>query len=147
MKIGALAEATGTPIVTIRFYEQEGLLPAPPRGENNYRAYQPAHVERLAFIRQCRNLDMTLDEIRSLIELRRTPEKGCGEVNALLEEHIGHVDERIRALQSLKKELTALRARCASPSAVGDCGILSGLDTAEVSAPIKGKRRHVHGAH
>ena len=66
MKIGILAEATGTPVETIRFYEREGLLPPPARAENNYRMYLPVHVERLAFVRQCRNLDMTLDEIRAL---------------------------------------------------------------------------------
>ena len=65
MKIGALAEATGTPVETIRFYEREGLLPPPARAENNYRLYLPIHVERLAFVRQCRGLDMTLDEIRA----------------------------------------------------------------------------------
>ena len=49
MKIGALAEATGTPVETIRFYEREGLLPPPARADNNYRVYLPAHAERLAF--------------------------------------------------------------------------------------------------
>ena len=73
MKIGILAEATGTPVETIRFYEREGLLPPPARAENNYRMYLPVHVERLAFVRQCRNLDMTLDEIRALLALRESP--------------------------------------------------------------------------
>jgi Cd(II)/Pb(II)-responsive transcriptional regulator len=99
MKIGALAEATGTPVETIRFYEREGLLPPPARADNNYRVYLPAHVERLAFIRQCRNLDMTLDEIRALIALRESPAQDCGEINALLDEHIGHVAHRIRELK------------------------------------------------
>ncbi len=68
MKIGALADATGTPVETIRFYEREGLMPPPARAANNYRLYLPAHVERLAFIRQCRSLDMTLDEIERLLD-------------------------------------------------------------------------------
>ena len=88
MKIGALAEATGTPVETIRFYEREGLLPPPLRANNNYRMYLPTHLERLAFIRQCRNLDMTLDEVRALIRLRDTPSQDCGEVNALLRKHL-----------------------------------------------------------
>lgn len=146
MKIGHLSEATATPVETIRFYEREGLLPAPARADNNYRVYLPAHAERLAFIRQCRSLDMTLDEIRSLLALRDAPAQDCSEVNALLDEHIRHVAERIRELQALKKDLQALRARCQSPSAVSECGILNELDNAAAAPPVP-VRRHIHGAH
>ena len=148
MKIGALAEATGTPVETIRFYEREGLLPPPARAENNYRLYLPAHVERLAFIRQCRTLDMTLDEIRALIQLREAPAPDCGEINTLLDEHIGHVAQRIRELRALEIDLKALRARCTSPHAVADCGILDGLDRAAAETPTPAaRRRHVNGTH
>lgn len=147
MKIGALAEATGTPVETIRFYEREGLLPPPLRADNNYRMYLPAHLERLAFIRQCRNLNMTLDEIRALIALRESPAQDCGEVNALLDEHIGHVAHRIRELRALEKDLKALRARCAAPHPLAECGILNGLDSASTAPTAPAKRRHVHGAH
>jgi Cd(II)/Pb(II)-responsive transcriptional regulator len=147
VKIGALAEATGTPVETIRFYEKEGLLPPPARADNNYRVYLPAHVERLAFIRQCRSLDMTLDEIRVLIDLRQVSAQDCGEVNTLLDEHIAHVNERIRELRGLQKQLKELRARCAAPSAMTDCGILDGLDRASAETPSPRKRRHVRGAH
>ena len=84
MRIGELAESTGTAVETIRFYEREGLVPAAQRADNNYRVYTAAHAERLAFIRHCRNLDMTLDEIRTLLRLRDAPSQDCGEVNALL---------------------------------------------------------------
>ena len=147
MKIGALAEATGTPVETIRFYEREGLLPPPARADNNYRVYLPAHAERLAFIRQCRNLDMTLDEIRALIALRESPAQDCGEVNALLDEHIGHVAHRIRELRALEKDLKSLRARGASPHALANCGIPPGLARAAAAPAAPAKRRHVHGAH
>ncbi|GAP38764.1 Cd(II)/Pb(II)-responsive transcriptional regulator [Piscinibacter sakaiensis] len=147
MKIGALSEATSTPVETIRFYEREGLLPPPARAENNYRQYLPSHGERLAFIRQCRNLDMTLDEIRSLIALRESPAPDCGAVNALLDQHIGHVADRIRELRALKKELEALRARCAAPHPLAECGILEGLDQAAVAPAAPATRRHVHGTH
>lgn len=148
MKIGALAEATGTPVETIRYYEREGLLPPPARAENNYRVYLPAHVERLAFVRQCRSLDMTLDEIRALIELRETPAEDCGDINALLDEHIGHVAQRIRELRALEGELKALRAHCTSPHPVSECGILDGLDRAAGQpATAARKARHVSGTH
>jgi Cd(II)/Pb(II)-responsive transcriptional regulator len=146
MKIGKLAEATATPVETIRFYEREGLLPAPARADNNYRVYLPTHVERLAFIRQCRGLDMTLDEIRALLDLRDAPAQDCSEVNALLEEHVQHVTERIRELQALKRDLQRLRARCKSPSSLSECGILNELDNAAVTQPTP-SRRHIHGTH
>ncbi len=129
MRIGDLAEATGTPVETIRFYERERLLSAARRTANNYRLYTSAHVERLGFIRHCRNLDMTLDEIRSLLRLRDSPSQDCGEVNALLDEHIGHVAQRIRELRALEKDLKALRARCSTPHSIDNCGILNELDS------------------
>jgi Cd(II)/Pb(II)-responsive transcriptional regulator len=152
MKIGALAEATGTPVQTIRFYEREGLLPPPARSDNNYRTYLPLHAERLAFIRQCRGLDMTLDEIRALIALREAPAQDCTGVNALLDAHIGHVAQRIRELRSLEKSLKALRERCAAPLPMAACGILSGLDEAAASgagaaAPSASHVGRAHGRH
>jgi len=147
MRIGELARASGTPIETIRFYEREGLLPAPARTEGNYRIYDAAHAERLSFIRQCRNLDMTLDEVRALLRFRDAPQSDCGEVNLLLDEHVEHVAQRIRELKTLEKELRALRARCTSPHAIADCGILQGLDEAAGSPGKPARTRHVRGAH
>jgi len=147
MRIGDLADSTGTPVETIRFYEREGLIPAARRAANNYRVYTAAHVERLAFIRHCRNLDMTLDEVRTLLRLRDRPSHDCGEINDLLDEHIGHVAQRIRELRALEKDLKALRARCAAPHAVDDCGILSGLDQAASHTSAGSPRRHIRGAH
>ena len=146
MKIGDLAHAAQTQVETVRYYERAGLLPEAPRSGANYRVYGAAHVERLAFIRQCRNLDMALDEIRALITLRESPAQDCGEINALLDEHIGHVAHRIRELRALEKDLKALRARCAAPHPLAECGILNGLDKA-AAAPTPTKRRHVHGSH
>ncbi len=147
MRIGDLAESTGTAIETIRFYEREGLLPAAQRAENNYRMYTPAHAERLAFIRQCRNLDMTLDEIRALLRLRDAPLQDCGEVNALLDDHIEHVNHRIRELRTLQKDLKALRARCDTPRATGQCGILNELDIVAAKSTPALPHRHIRGTH
>ena len=147
MRIGDLAESTGTAVETIRFYEREGLIPAAQRADNNYRVYTAAHAERLAFIRHCRNLDMTLDEIRTLLRLRDAPSQDCGEVNALLDEHIGHVTHRIRELRTLQKDLKALRARCGSPHAIEQCGILNELDTAAAQSTSAPPHRHIRGTH
>lgn len=147
MRIGALADATGTPVETIRFYEREGLLPVAARTDNNYRLYGPAHAERLAFIRHCRNLDMTLDEVRALLRFKDAPQQDCGEVDALLDQHIGHVACRIRELRALEKELKSLRARCGAPDGSG-CGILSGLDGAAANVAVRrSARRPVRGTH
>lgn len=88
MKIGELAKAAGTQVETIRYYEREGLLPLANRTEGNYRVYDSAHAQRLAFIRHCRCLDMTLDEIRVLLRFKDAPKDNCGEVDQLLEAHI-----------------------------------------------------------
>lgn len=147
MRIGELAQASETPIETIRFYEREGLIAAPERTGGNYRIYTQAHVERLGFIRQCRNLDMALDEVRVLLRFKDAPQDDCGEVNALLDEHIGHVAHRIRELRGLEQQLRALRAQCASPQAARDCGILQGIDVAAGQPGKAPARRHVRGAH
>jgi Cd(II)/Pb(II)-responsive transcriptional regulator len=146
MRIGDLAQTTGTAVATIRFYEREGLIPQARRSHNNYRVYSALHAERLGFIRQCRNLDMTLDEIRALLRLRDVPSQDCSEVNALLDEHIGHVTQRICELRALEKNLKLLRARCVSPHSIDACGILDGLATAS-SGVEPSARRHVRGAH
>ena len=107
MKIGDLSAQSGTPVETIRFYEREGLLPKPSRTTSNYRIYEGPHVERLAFIRHCRSLDMALDEIRALLALQAAPNESCEAVNNVLDEHIEHVAQRIRELTALKKQLVA----------------------------------------
>ena len=127
MTIGELARATGCGIETIRYYEHEGLLPKPGRTSGNFRRYVQEHVEQLSFIRHCRSLDMALNEIRILLRIRSAPEKNCGEVNALLEIHIGHVEERIAELRSLEGQLRALREKCSSGRSAKHCGILQGL--------------------
>ena len=79
MKIGELARAGGVNVETIRYYERIGLLPEPHRTAANYRSYGEAHRLRLAFVRHCRSLDMTLDEIRVLLRFKDQPLADCGE--------------------------------------------------------------------
>lgn len=146
MKIGELATATGTPVETIRYYEREGLLPAPVRTDANYRVYESHHVQRLQFVRHCRSLDMTLQEIRALLAFQDAPEDNCAEVNALLDEHIGHVAQRIRELRQLEKQLKLLRAQCHGVKDAAYCGILQGLSAA-VAAPVAMPLGRVHGSH
>lgn len=131
MKIGELAQVGQCSVETIRYYEKEGLLAAPERTASNYRQYGARHVERLRFIRNCRALDMTHGEIRSLLKFSDEPSRDCGAVNALVDEHIVHVEERIRELLQLKQQLSDLRQRCLTAQGIGSCGILHGLATME----------------
>ncbi|TFZ04603.1 Cd(II)/Pb(II)-responsive transcriptional regulator [Ramlibacter rhizophilus] len=147
MKIGDLAKATGTQAETIRYYEREGLLPEPARTESNYRRYGDEHLRRLAFIRRCRSLDMTLDEIRALLRFKEDPSAHCVEVNELIDEHMEHVAERIRELKKLQAELRELRSQCDAAGA--SCGILDTLDRGARGAS-KGRgaqRSHVGSSH
>ncbi len=130
VKIGELAQAAGTQSETIRYYERAGLLPEAARTEANYRDYNPSHIQRLAFIRHCRSLDMTLEEIRTLLQFKDAPEENCEQVNALLDEHIGHVATRINGLKILQKDLKALREQCTSDRNASECGILNRLEEA-----------------
>jgi Cd(II)/Pb(II)-responsive transcriptional regulator len=127
MKIGELARAAGCQVETVRYYEKEGLLPAPSRSESNYRQYGPAHVDRLRFIRHCRSLDLAQVEIRSLLQAMDAPHSTCETVNAAIDRQIGQVAQRIADLHLLENQLRALRSQCGSPSAASDCGILRGL--------------------
>lgn len=148
LRIGELAKRTNCQIETIRYYEREGLLRAPERTDGNYRLYQDAHVERLRFIRQCRSLDMALDEIRTLLRFCDAPEKNCGEVNALLDEHIGHVARRLAELKAMEKQLKELRQQCIQARAAKDCGILNELAQAAHSRILKEPRAgHMSGTH
>lgn len=127
IRIGELAKRTDSTVETIRYYEKEGLLPQPSRSEGNYRLYGQAHIERLQFIRHCRTLDMALDEVRTLLEYRDKPDEDCGDVNALLDEHIRTVAIRVEELMQLKQHLLALRQKCSSTAPVAACGILRAL--------------------
>lgn len=131
MKIGELATVTGCQVETIRYYEREGLLPAPQRSEGNYRLYLPEHVERLTFIRNCRTLDMTLDEIRELLSLRGRPAENCEAINTLIDEHIEHVNARIASLQSLQGQLVELRNSCLADQQSSPCAIIRQLSTSD----------------
>jgi Cd(II)/Pb(II)-responsive transcriptional regulator len=146
MKIGELAAASDTGVETIRYYERVGLLPAPARSESNYRSYAAEHLARLQFIRYCRSLDMSLDEVRMLLRLKDSPREDCGDVDRVLEDHIGHVSRRIRELRQLERELKDLRAQCGVAGQALDCGILEGMSRA-ARKPAPRAKAHLKGAH
>jgi len=141
MKIGELAQVAQTTVETVRYYEKEGLLPETVRTAGNFRVYSPVHLKRLRFIRNCRVLDMSHEEIRTLLNLSDQLVQGCGAINTVFDQHIAHVDERIQELLHLKEQLAGLRRRCQTEQTVDDCGILQGLADMETSQKPE---RHTH---
>jgi Cd(II)/Pb(II)-responsive transcriptional regulator len=127
MRIGRLARLAGVETQTIRFYEQQGLLPRPDRQDNGYRVYTEKHGEQLAFIRRCRILGLSLAEIQQLQSYQHDPHQPCAAVNALLDDHIAHVRSQITALQALEKQLVSLRASCNDDREINACGVLAGI--------------------
>lgn len=127
MKIGELSKKTGCKVVTIRYYEKEGLLGAPSRTEGNYRQYSAADEERLAFIVHCRKHGIKLPEIKALLAFREQPQKDCTWVSALLEDHLRAVNEQIASLEHLKHHLQQLRQSCTGTHDGKQCGILQCL--------------------
>lgn len=128
MRIGELAKLTGCQPETVRFYEQKGLLPPPLRSQANYRMYGAPHVERLHFIRRCRSLGMSLDEVQTLLGFQDHPDEPCGGVNDLVDHHILEIDRQISELRTLHTELSRLRRRCDSARPAGECEILKQLN-------------------
>lgn len=141
MKIGELARVAQCTVETVRYYEKEGLLPEPARTSGNFRIYGPEHQERLRFVRNCRALDMSHEEIHELLKLAEQSSESCGSVNTVFDRHIVHVEERIAELVQLKDQLNALRQQCRIEQGVNSCGILQGLSAMETEQKFK---RHTH---
>ncbi|WP_026531881.1 heavy metal-responsive transcriptional regulator [Arthrobacter sp. H41] len=108
MLIGEVAATTGVDGQTIRFYERQGLLPAPRREPNGYRRYNDAIIGRLQFIRAAQAAGLTLAEIGSTLRLRDDGEAPCAHVSLLLEQKLIDVRARQRELAALAAELQGL---------------------------------------
>jgi DNA-binding transcriptional MerR regulator len=138
--IGQAARLSGVSSANIRFYEKEKLIS--PRGisANSYRFYSDEDVHQLRFIRQLRSLDMTLDEVRTLLNLDLRKKRDCQTARNTLDEHIGHVRERLKELRSLEKNLQDLRSRC--DGADEHCHLIEALHAqADLSVPVKASRK------
>ena len=140
MRIGELSAATGVDVETIRYYEREGLLSAPARQTNGYRAYGTGHLERLAFIRHCRALEIPLADIRRLLDFAAHPAAECGDIDHLIDEQLLRVQARLKSMRALERQLTELRRRCDAHHVVGECGILH-----ELVAAAHGEACACHG--
>src|SRR5688572_2759173 len=127
MKISDLSRATGVDVDTIRYYEKSGLLPPPAREANGYRSYGTAQLERLAFVRHCRALDMPLAEIKHLLDVVDGAPDQSGDIDALIEAQLKRVRARLKSLRALERQLSQLRDACDADHASHECGILHEL--------------------
>ncbi|MCX4672668.1 heavy metal-responsive transcriptional regulator [Streptomyces sp. NBC_01381] len=113
MRIGELATASGVTTKTVRFYEQAGLVPEPPRTSSGYRDYPGESLTRLAFIRDAQHAGLTLAEIRGILALRDSGQAPCDHVSELIDEHLEEIDRRISELRKTRTALRGLAERAA----------------------------------
>lgn len=135
MRRGELAQRSGCNIETVRFYEKQGLLPAPPRTAGGHRDYDREHLKRLTFIRRSRELGFTLDNVRSLLTLVDGSDWTCAEVRAMTLEHLADIRRKVGDLERLAEILEDMASQC-DGGAVPACPIMDAL------LEDAGSRRH-----
>lgn len=145
-RIGQAAAASGVGAANIRYYETQGLIAPQARGDNSYRLYSDADIHALRFIRSCRAMDMSLDEVRTLLALDLRRKADCDTAREALDAHLGHVRARLAQLRTLEKDLAALRNRCDGTDT--RCHIIEALHERADAQPARGERgtpvvRHV----
>jgi DNA-binding transcriptional MerR regulator len=120
MRIGTVADQVGVGTKTIRYYESIGLLAAPDRTPSGYRDYGDDTTERLRFIRDAQSTGLSLDEIKSVLELKDAGTRSCDHTTALVERHLAEIDAQLERLHAARAELVGLaeRARRLDPA---DC--------------------------
>ena len=123
--IGDLAAESGTTVQTIRYYEQSGLMPEPPRTQGRQRRYAQGHLDRLKFIRHARELGFPVDDIRELLRLSAHPDAPCDAADRIAAEQLAEVERKIERLHALRTEL---RRMVAGPhGSLRDCRIIETL--------------------
>ncbi|HEX7969244.1 MAG TPA: Cu(I)-responsive transcriptional regulator [Stellaceae bacterium] len=126
MNIGEVAEATGLPAKTIRYYESVGLIDPPARSQGNYRLYDDRHVATLRFIQHARNLGFSVKEVTALVALWRDKRRASADVRRLATAHLAVIDVRIAELKQMRQTLQHLIERCHGDHRP-DCPILDKL--------------------
>ncbi|RVB77441.1 MULTISPECIES: helix-turn-helix domain-containing protein [unclassified Mesorhizobium] len=124
--IGELARRTEVKVPTIRYYEQIGLLPPPPRTEGQQRRYDKNGMARLAFIKHARELGFDIEAIRALLSLQDNPDQSCSVADRIAKARLAEVEERIASLNALRTELQRMVEECAS-GRVAECRVIETL--------------------
>lgn len=126
LSIGELSRRTGVKVTTIRYYENEGLMPLADRSEGNQRRYAKEHLERLRFIRHARDLGLPTASVKELVALSSEPDQDCKVVNIIALTHLEDVRDRITRLKSLEVELKRIVQSC-NGGTIGECSVLAAL--------------------
>ncbi len=109
---GVLAQQSAVNSETIRYYEKIGLMPLPMRSAGGHRLYDDDQLKRLVFVRRCRELGFSLEEIKNLLGLVDTGEYSCDEVKLRTEAHLKDVQLKVRDLKKMEAMLKELVAEC-----------------------------------
>lgn len=119
LKIGELAQRTGTNSPTIRYYESIDLLPVPGRQTGGQRRYGADDVRRLLFIRRCREFGFSVQQVRNLAGLVADDSRCCTEARDVAQAHLESVRAKLAELRTLEREIAAFVERCDSACAGG----------------------------
>jgi len=138
MRVGELAAQGGVTPKTVRYYESIGLLAPPQRLANGYREYEVDAVERLRFVRDAQASGLTLAEAGEILSMKDSGKGTCMHSRALIERHIGDIDNQIASLLAAKGELTALQRRAESLDPA-DCTEANTCQVFSLDLPPKGK--------
>jgi DNA-binding transcriptional MerR regulator len=124
--IGVAATRSGVKVPTIRYYEQIGLLPRPPRTKSNRRRYDANDLNRLAFICHAREQGFDIQASRALLTLQDNPDQSCVAADVIARARLDEVEQRIATLIVLKAELQHMIAEC-SRGRVAECRVIEVL--------------------
>ncbi len=124
--IGDVAQKLHLSADTLRYYERIGLLPDVSRTKSGIRRYDEDDLATLRFIKRAQLMNFSLSEIGALLNFRKTPNRSKKLVRELAESKLEEVDQRLRSLKELQKELGQLVRACASERE--DCAIISGIE-------------------
>ncbi|MEX2493555.1 MAG: heavy metal-responsive transcriptional regulator [Nitrospirales bacterium] len=103
--IGQIATRAGVPVKTIRYYEEMGLLPPAGRNAAGYRTYGLRVIDRLVFIKKAQSLNLTLKDIKSILDLADRGGCPCGHVQVTLQQTLQKLRQKIEDLQAIEKNL------------------------------------------
>jgi DNA-binding transcriptional MerR regulator len=129
--IGEVARRTAIKVPTIRYYEQIGLVPPPSRSHGNRRCYRERDIERLVFVRHARQLGFEVSAIRTLLAFQDQPEAPCGQIDALVGDHLAAVDIKIGQLCALRHALRKMLA-CCKGGRVAECRVIESIATSDM---------------
>jgi DNA-binding transcriptional MerR regulator len=141
LKIGELAERTGTNTPTIRYYESIGLLPRAGRQDGGQRRYAEDDVSRLTFIRRCRDFGFSVEQVRELAGLVEDPARCCTDARDIAQAHLDDVRRKLAELRALEREIADFVRRCDVACAGGpgpEC-----VPLAELTRPAPTRRARV----